>query len=239
LKYLLSNVPGFFIYLFITLSLVGCYATEAVKIKVRVDSKVDMSDYNTIAVMDFVNMRSGVITDDGEILARMVRKNLNKSKEFEVLDEKNIYLRLDDEIDKSKIEDPEALISISDQLAVDALIVGTYDFYQRNQPVPYYAERYSPNTGRYRYNPETRTYMRRVNHLLLHLKLVDGDTGETVFDYKPPTNERPVYRSTWGLPMDRNMPNQSSLKTLGTKLMKDFIINLVPHYEYEQRKLVR
>jgi hypothetical protein len=222
---------------FCTLCILGCFGTETVRVRVRVDSKIDMSKYKVVAVMDLVDVRDNSPTDEGKTLARIIRKQLKKSKGFQILDEKTMYLRLEEEIDKSKIEDPDALISICDQLGVDALIVGTFDFYRMNQPVPYIVESYSPRTGSY--SPETRTYIQRVSRLSLHAKLVDGATGKTILDYTPPVEERPELRSAWGLNLSGGGSGSASLRSIAARPVADFILSLIPHYEYERRILAR
>ncbi len=242
-RYVRTRVPlyfPFFILRFFTLCLVcvlGCSGTEVVKVKVRVDSEADMSDYKTIAVMSFIDSRDDSTTDQGGILARMIRKQLRGSREFEVLDEKSIYLRLEEELNKSKIESPDVLVDISDQLGADALIVGTFDFYQLNQPVPYVVRRYSPSTGRY--NPETRTYIQRVNRLMIRAKVVNGKTGETIFDYSPPPEEKPEYRDSWGFPFSGVSSDPEALRTTAARIVKAFALKLMPHYEYERRVIVK
>ncbi len=233
--YLLLFILRFFALCLICL--LGCSGTEVVKVRVRVDSEADMRNYKTIAVMNFIDSRDDSTTDQGGILARMIRKQLKGSKEFEVLDEKSIYLRLEEELNKSKIESPDVLVAISDQLGADALIVGTFDFYQLNQPVPYIVRRYSPGTGRYR--PETRTYVQRVNRLLIHAKVVDGKTGETILDYSPPPEEKPEYRDSWGLPFSSGRSDPEALRTTAARTVKAFALKLIPHYEYERRIIVR
>jgi hypothetical protein len=217
--------------------LLGCYGTESVKIKVLVDSTVDMRKYKSMAVMDFVDSKDNLITDQGQILARMIKKRLRTSKEFQILDERNAHLALEEGIDKDKINDPEFLTSICSQLEADALIVGTFDFYQIDQPVSYIVDRYSPQTRRY--NPETRTYIQRVNRLSLHIKVVDGATGETVYDYTPASKDVPELRSIWGFSLSGGRSDPATLRGIAAGPVTAFVLNLIPHYQYEQRKLVR
>ena len=219
------------------LSSLGCYGTQTVKIKVPVESKIDMRDYRIIAVMDFIDVRERSSTEEGQILARMIRKQLKKSKDFRVMDERSMNRILEEDIDKSKLEDSEALVSICEQLEVDALIIGMFDLYQLNQPVPYIVERYSPETGRYR--PETRTYIQRVHRLLFQAKVVDGRTGDVIFDYAPVAEERPEYRSGWGLPFSTRRSDPANMRSMATRVVSRFVMSLVPHYENERRILVR
>lgn len=216
----------------------GCFGTEAVRIKVGINSKVDMKKYKTIAVLDFVDSRSNSLTDDGKTLARMVRKQLESGKDLNILDEKTINLNLSEVIDKDKIKNPEVLVSIADQLGADALIVSTFEFRQINQPMPYIVEQYSPRTGRY--TPDTRTYVRRTQRLSFHAKLIDGRTGETVFDYAPRIEERPESRRAWGLPLSgESRTKRTGLRGMAARPVATFVLSLVPHYEYERRTLVR
>ncbi len=216
----------------------GCYGAETVRIRVGVDSKIDMSKYDTVAVMDFIDNKSSSATDQGKILARMIRKQLVNSKEIEVLNERSMYLLLDGQIDKNNIEDPTVLISICNQLGVGAIIVGIFDFRQTSQPMPYIVERYSPRTGRY--TPETRTYIRKSYRFSFRAKVVDGKTGKTVFNYTPRAEDRPVSRTNWGLPLSGTSGSKSvSLRSIAVRSVTAFVLDLIPHYEYERRVLAQ
>jgi len=234
----IPNITRFVFCAILLTYFLGCYKTEVVKIKVIVDSKVDMRKYKDIAVMDLIDIRENAITTQSAVLARMIRKQLEKSKEFHVLNEKSTYLRLEEEINKEKIADPDALIRICSQLGADALIVGTFDFYQMNQSTPYIIERYSSSTGQYR--PETRTYIQGIYRLSFNVKIVDGTTGKTIFSYTPPVEERPKVGGAWGLPLpDIGKADPAVLRIMASRPLSSFVLSLVPHYEYEQRMLAR
>ena len=209
-----------------------------VKIRVGVDSKIDMGKYSTIAVMDFIDNRSNSLTDQGKTLARMIRKQLANSKELDVLDERSMYLLLNGQISKNNIDDPAALISICNQLGAGAIIVGKFDFRQTNQPMPYIVERYSPRTGRY--TPETRTSIRRSHRFSFHAKVVDGKTGEIIFDYTSRTEDRPGSRRTWMSSLSgESRSKPTSLRSMAVRPVTAFVLDLIPHYEYERRILAR
>ncbi|MBD3182639.1 hypothetical protein GF312_10125 [Candidatus Poribacteria bacterium] len=214
----------------------GCYGTQDVKIKVKVESKVNMKKYRNVAVLDLVDAQSNIATEQGRMLSRMLRKQIRRSDEFDIMEEKNITEILDENIVKEKIESSQSLVEISDRLNVDALIVGTFDFYQISKAVPYIVERYSYSTGRY--SPEARTYIQQVNRLLIYLKLVDGKTGETIFDFRPSAVERPARRNAWGLPFSSG-PDPEVLRYMAKKPMDNFLLSLIPHYEYERRILIQ
>ena len=221
---------------FATMTIIGCYGTQTVKIRTLVDSKVNIKEHQKIAVMDFVDVRKNAATDQGKILSRMIRKKLRKNKEFSVLQEKDMNNALEREIDRDKVESPDFLIAVSQKLGVDSLIVGTYNFYRINQVVPYVVERYYPRIGGYR--PRTGTYLQRVNRLELHARLVDGRTGKTIYDFNPPPEEKPELKSGFGLPFADTSPDPEVLRMIAARLISDFVLSLVPHYEYEKRILV-
>jgi hypothetical protein len=196
-----------------------------------------MKDYQNIAVMDFIDSRGNSPTDQGKILARMLRRRLRKSKEFHILSERDMYLRLEAGINGDKIGDPDVLISVCDQLGADALIVGAFDFRRTDQPVPYIIERYSPRTGRY--GPETRTYVQRVHRLSLRARVIDGTTGKTIFDYVSPPEERPELRNVWGFPLSGSGSDPTNLRSMAARPVANFALSLIPHYGYERRILAR
>ena len=225
--YLLSGI--------LLLILSGCYETQMVKIKVRVDSKVDMSKYQTIAVMDFVDKKIKPNEMNGKIIARLVRKQLKKGKGFQVLEERN--MEFGSSISRDDIKDPMIIAFIGRQLDVDALIVGEFEFYQRYQSVPYIAERYSTSTGRYA--PEGRSYIQKVYGLSLKAMVVDCKSGETVFTYTPRIEERPEYRNTFSLPFSDGTSDPSNLRSMVAKPVNNFVLSLMPHYEKQRRLIIK
>ena len=203
-----------------------------------VDSKIDMGKYSTIAVMDFVDSRGNSTTDQGKTLARMVRKQLASSNELDVLEERSMYLLLNGQIDQKNIEDPAVLISLCKQLGAGAIIVGTFDFRQINQPMPYIVERYSPTTGRY--TPETRTSIRRSHRFSFHARVVDGKTGESIFNYNSRVEDRPGTSRTWMPSLSgENRSRAASLRSMAVRPVTAFVMDLIPHYEYERRMLAQ
>jgi len=223
-------------FLIFCVLLPGCYGTETVKIKVMIDSRVNMENYKTIAVLDLIDEKKDSITEQGRILARMIRRKLRDSKEFNVISEGTINLTLEEEIDKDRFDDKEFMVSICDTLGADAILVGTFDFYQMAQPISYIAERYYPKTGTY--SPEARTYIQRVNHFKLRAKVIDGKNGSVIYDFSPSYVESPEYGNSW-LSLFSSGADSTSLRSIAIKPISNLVLNLVPHYEYERRVLVR
>jgi len=225
-----------FILLLLIVYFTGCYSTQSVNITVKVDSKIDMSKYHTIAVINFLDKKSKPNEEQGKIISRMIRKQLKNSKEFQILDEKN--MELDTEIHEDDIKDPETLVSLGNQLGVDALIVGEFEFSQRYQSVPYIVDRYSSSEGKY--IPEGNTYVRNMYSFSFHAKLIDGKTGKTIFDYSPRVEEKPDYQSS-GLELlfSDGTNDPSYLRAIASKPVANFVLSLTPHYDHERRILIR
>lgn len=213
----------------------GCYATEVIEIKIGVDSKIEMKKYKTIAVMDFIDKKSKTNEINGKIIARMIRKQLKANKDFTILEEKS--MEFEGGLNEDDINDPKFLTSISSQLGVDALIIGDFEFYQKYQSVPYIAERYSSTTGKY--TPEGRSYIQKVYGFAFRAKVIDGLTGETVFNFTPRAEERPEYRESLSLPFSDGTNDPANLRNMAVKPVNNFVLSLVPHYEKERRSLIK
>lgn len=222
---------------FFPLYLASCskYNVEPVNISVKMNSKVDMRNYRSIAVINFFDMKGKERKEYGELLARMIRKQLKENKDLKVIERKEI--EIDEEIDPSIIDDKESLINLCKSVGVDAIIVGKYEFGQRFYAVPYIVERYSPRTNRY--TPEGRTYIQKVYYLKFHAKVIDGRNGEVIFDYAPPVEERTDYSGSSGLPFSSGSDDPSNLRAIANKPIRNFVLNLIPHQKNETRMLVK
>ncbi|HGE70006.1 TPA: hypothetical protein ENX78_04165 [Candidatus Poribacteria bacterium] len=225
----------YIIALLVTLLFLGCYSTENVNITVRVDSKVDMRKYRTIAVMDFVDKSSKSANDNGKLIARMIRKQLKKSKDFQILEERN--MTIESEVHENELDDLNVLVSLGNQLGVDALIVGSFEAYQRYQSIPYIVDRYSTSTGKY--VPEGRTYYQKTYVFSFHAQLIDVADGKIVYEYSPRPEERPEYRSGFGLPFTDGSNDPANVRAMAVRPVTNFVLSLMPHYETERRILVK
>ncbi len=231
-KFLLVS---FIIFCFAYLLSCSKYNLESVNINVKVNSKVDMKNYRSIAVINFFDMKGKPGKEYGELLARMVRKQLMENKNLRVLEKKD--MELDEEIDPGIIDDKESLINLCNQLGVDAIILGKYEFGQRFYAAPYIVERYSPKTNRY--IPEGRTYIQKAYYLKFHAMVVDGKNGEVIFDFAPPVEERTEYPGSSGLPFSSGSDDPANLRSIASKTIKNFVLNLIPHQKSETRILVK
>lgn len=240
-EYVRKNKSSKFLYIFFTLLCIVCffgclrYDIESVNISVKMNSKVDMRNYRSIAVINFFDMKGKLGKEHGELLARMIRKQLKESKDLKVLEKKD--MEIDEEIDPSIIDDKESLVNLCNSIGADAIIVGWYEFGQRFYAVPYIVERYSPRTNRY--NPEGRTYIQKVYYLKFHAKVIDGRNGEVIFDYTPPVEERTEYTGSSGLPFSSDSDDPSNLRVIASKPVRNFVLSLMPHQKTETRMLVK
>lgn len=240
-KFVIKNKPSKILFAFLALLCLLClpscfrYNTESVSINVRMNSKVHIENYRSIAVIDFFDMKGKLGKEYGELLARMVRKQLKENKDLKVLEKKDI--EMNEEIDQSIIDDKESLINLCNSIGADAIIIGKYEFGQRFYAAPYIVERYSPRTNRY--TPEGRTYIQKVFYLKFHAMVIDGKNGEVIFDYAPPVEERTDYTGSSGLPFSSGSDDPSNLRVIANKPIRNFVLSLIPHQRTETRMLVK
>jgi hypothetical protein len=77
-----------------------------------------------------------------------------------------------------------------------------------------------------------------MNRLLLHITVVDGATGEIIFSYTPASKDIPELRSVWGFSLAGSGSDPATLRGIATGPVTNFVLNLIPHYQYEERELV-
>jgi TolB-like protein len=216
----------------------GCGNTTKVLIKVKVQSEIDVSKYKKIAVIPFLsNDESKNNKEWGEDIAFVFRRNLSKSQKFDVLDGKDTKLTLEGEqITIDTLQNADKLMDLGGELEVDALIVGTYKFYNISEPRRLYYDRYS--TQLQRYITDTVTYFHKTYVLSLDISIVDTNTGGVVWSDKlEQTAEEDHNLGTLlisGISEDDNV-----MKRLTTQAASKFMRKIEPHYETEERVLVK
>jgi len=223
---------------FLTLVNLGCGNTTKVLIKIKVQSEIDVSKYKKIAVIPFLSNDESKNNEEwGENIAFVFRRNLSKSQKFDVLDGKDTKLTLEGEqITLDILQNTDKLIDLGGELGVDALIVGTYKFYNISEPRRLYYDRYSAQLQRY--ITDTVTYFHKTYVFSLDISIVDTNTGGTVWSDKlEQTAEEDHNLGTLlisGISDDDNV-----MKRLTTQAASKFMRKIEPHYETEERILVR
>lgn len=230
-KLIIANLLCFF-----ALVSFSCSNATKVLIKVKVPSEIDVDKYSKIAVIPFLNDENKN-EKWGEDIAFLFRRYLGKSKKFSVLDVKDTKLALEGEkIEQLTLQDKDKLIDLGGELGVDALIVGTYRFYNINEPRRLYYDRYSARLQRY--ITDTVTYFHKTYVLSLNISIVDSNTGEVVwsdkFEQSASENHNIGTLIISGISGDNSV-----IKRLASRAASDFMRKIAPHYETEERILVR
>ena len=128
----------------------ACSNTTKVLVKVKIQSEIDVSKYEKIAIIPLLNSGASQNEEWGEDIAFVFRRHLSKSQKFDILDSKDTKLTLEGEqITIETLQDADKLVDLGGELVVDALIVGTYKFYQISEPRRLYYDRYSVRLQRY------------------------------------------------------------------------------------------
>ncbi|MBC8230158.1 hypothetical protein H8E77_11475 [bacterium] len=227
----------------LALVIFSCGNTTKVLIKVKVQSEIDVTKYEKIAIIPFLYTTGAFDISEskneewGKDIAFVFRRNLSRSKKFDVLDSKDTKLTLEGEqITIDTLGNTDKLIDLGGELGVDALIVGTYKFYNISEPRRLYYDRYSVQLQRY--ITDTVTYFHKTYVLSLNISIVDSNTGETVwhdkFEQTAAENHNLGTLLISGISEGDNV-----MKRLTARAASKFRRKIEPHYETEERVLVR
>jgi hypothetical protein len=119
---------------------------------------------------------------------------------------------------------------------VNAVIAGSYRFYTVSQPRRYYGERYSRSLQRY--VTDYQDYLQKSYILAVQVMVIDVDTKELVLTEKFERNA--VEAHTFGsFLVSRVTPHDSLLKNLAKQAVTEFTRKIAPHFESEERYLVK
>lgn len=212
----------------------GCGGAEKVWVRVSVPSEVDLTKYR-LAVLPLLPLKE----DDGEAghsIAYFLHRELRKVKGMELLSPTQVKRTLEGErLTKEMLESPSDMIDICGELGVDAVVAGTYRLYHVAEPRRYYIDRYSPVLRRY--VTEAVTYYVKTYYLKLHLVVIDGRRGEPVVEgdfessYSEPHN--------LGTLVISEVADRPPIQKLALGAISQFMAKIAPHYEREERFLLR
>ena len=221
----------------------GCgQAVTRVSIPVKVQSELDMNRYSNFAVLPFwaVELKDNEVQPSmtmGEEVASMMRRALGRHKNLDVTRAQETERLLTGEtINLDVLEDMNELVRIGQYFEVDAVITGTYKFYTISQPRRQYGERYSPTLQRY--VTDYQDYLQKTYVLLLQITIIDMEKEETVWNeqYERSAIEPHTFGSFL---VSRVTPQDTVLKNLAKQAISEFTRRIAPHYEEEERFLVR
>jgi hypothetical protein len=225
------------IALLISILLAGCGGAEKVWIKVGVPSELDMSRYRAVAVLPLIPLETDERKDQGEAIAYFIRRELAKVKGINLIDAQTTRRILEgEEITPETLENSSQMVDICGELNADAVIAGTYKLYHVSEPRRYYVDRYSPRLRRY--VTEAVTYYEKTYYLKLRLMLIDAQNGKPVFEeeYEPSYSEA---HNLGTLIVSEVTEGNPAIQRLTLDAVSQFLKKIAPHYEKEERFLVR
>ncbi len=231
------------IFVLITLSLCACGTKVArVPIPIKVQSEIDIDTYSNFAVLPFVIEESKTKLDEiptelGTEIAQILRSNLTRQEHFQVVDkQETARLMTGEKIEEEWLANTERLSELGRYFEVKGIIVGSYRFYTDTRPRRYYGERYSPNQQRY--VMDYQDYMQKTYLLSLRVMIIDVDSENIVWDeaYRQSTAEA---HSIGSFVFSQMAPQETTLRELSRRAVSDFTREISPHYEREDRFLVR
>ena len=225
------------------LTFCGCSSTVTrVSIPVKVQSEIDISRYSNFAVLPFVSESQNRDSEElppevGEDIAATLRRGLARQKRFEVISSQETSRLLTGEtIGEEWLSDTKHLSRLGEYFEVKGVIVGSFRFYSDSRPRRYYGERYS--IQRQRYVMDYQDYMQKTYLLSLRVMIIDVETEQIIWDesYRRSTAEAHTIGS---FIFSQAGPQSNTVRELGKRAVSEFTRQISPHYEQEDRYLVK
>lgn len=213
-----------------------------VSIPIKVQSEIDINTYSNFAVLPFVSEKhtskiGELPADLGDDVAQILRSSLSRQKHFEVADKQETErIMTGEEIEEELLKDTERLSKLGDYFEVKGVIAGSYRFYTDTRPRRYYGERYS--VSQQRYIMDYQDYMQKTYLLSLRVLIIDVDTEKIIWDevYQQRTAEA---HSIGSFVFSQMAPQETTLRELSKRAVAQFTQDISPHYEQEDRFLMR
>ena len=226
-----------------TLMLCACGSkVTRVSIPIKVQSEIDINTYSNFAVLPFVSDKNATKLDEipvkiGNEIAEILRSGLTRQKHFKVVNkQETARLMTGEEVGEGWLANTERLSELGRYFEVKGIIVGSYRFYTDTRPRRYYGERYSAHQQRY--VMDYQDYMQKTYLLSLRVMIIDVDTEKIIWDeaYRQSTAET---HSIGSFVFSQMAPQETTLRELSKRAAADFTRDISPHYEPEDRFLVR
>lgn len=225
----------------ITLSACGKKVAR-VPIPIKVQSEIDINTYSNFAVLPFVSVESDSKIDDipveiGDEIAQILRSNLTRKEHFKVVNKQETdRLMTGEVVEEEWLADIDRLSELGEYFEVKGIIVGSYRFYTDTRPRRYYGERYS--VQQQRYVMAYQDYMQKTYLLSLRVIIIDVDTKKIVWDdtYRQSTAEAHTLGS---FVFSQMSPREMTMRELSRRALAQFTNDISPHYEQEDRFLMR
>lgn len=229
--------------LLVMLTFCGCSTTVTrVSIPVKVQSEIDITRYSNFAVLPFVSEKQRDHNEElppevGEDIAATLRRGLARQKRFEVVSsQETARILTGEDLGEEWLSDTKHLSQLGEYFEVKGVIVGSFRFYSDSRPRRYYGERYS--IQRQRYVMDYQDYMQKTYLLSLRVMIVDVETEKIIWDesYRRSTAEAHTIGS---FIFSQAGPQANIVRELGRRAVSEFTRQISPHYEQEDRYLVK
>jgi hypothetical protein len=213
-----------------------------VPIPIKVQSEIDINTYSNFAVLPFVSEKASTKLGElpveiGDEIAQILRSGLARQKHFEVVDKQETARIMTGEVvEEELLADTKRLSELGRYFEVKGIIVGSYRFYTDTRPRRYYGERYS--TRQQRYVMDYQDYMQKRYLLSLRVMIIDVDTEKIIWDeaYQQSTAEA---HSIGSFVFSQMAPQEITIRELSKRAAYQFTRDIPPHYEQEDRFLMR
>ncbi len=234
-------VPCLLLLISLTLSACGNKVAR-VSIPIKVQSEIDINTYSNFAVLPFVSEKhtskiGEIPVNIGKDVAQILRSGLSRQKHFDVVDKQETErIMTGEEIEEDLLADTERLSKFGGYFEVKGIIIGSYRFYTDTRPRRYYGERYS--VSQQRYVMDYQDYMQKTYLLALRVIIVDVDTEKIIWDevYQQKAAEA---HSIGSFVFSQMAPQETTLRELSKRAVAQFTQDISPHYEQEDRFLMR
>ena len=227
----------------VSIALSACGSKVArVAIPIKVQSEIDINTYSNFAVLPFISEKhtskiGEIPADIGDDVAQILRSNLTRQKHFEVVNKQETErIMTGEDIEENLLTDTERLSKLGGYFEVKGIIIGSYRFYTDTRPRRYYGERYS--VSQQRYVMDYQDYMQKTYFLSLRVLILDVDTEKIIWDevYQQRAAEA---HSIGSLVFSQMAPQETTLRELSKRAIAQFTQDISPHYEQEDRFLMR
>lgn len=213
-----------------------------VSIPIKVQSEIDINTYSNFAVLPFVSEKHATKLDEipveiGTEIAEILRSGLSRQKHFEIVNkQETARLMTGEVVEEEWLSDTERLSKLGEYFEVKGIIIGSYRFYTDTRPRRYYGERYS--TRQQRYIMDYQDYMQKTYLLSLRVLIIDVDTKKIIWDetYRQSTAEAHTIGS---FVFSQMTPQETTLRELSKRAAAEFTREISPHYEQEDRFLMK
>ena len=231
------------VVLMVSLTFCACGSKVArVSIPIKVQSEIDINTYSNFAVLPFVSQKNAKKLDEipieiGDEIAQILRSGLARQKHFDVVDkQETTRIMTGETVTEEWLTDTERLRKLGEYFEVKGMIIGSYRFYTDTRPRRYYGERYS--AYQQRYVMDYQDYMQKTYLLSLRVMIIDVDTEDIIWDetYQQRAAEA---HSIGSFVFSQMAPQEATLRELSKRAAADFTREISPHYEQEDRFLMR